>query len=116
MKAHPWFSGFDFKKLDEKKLPAPYVPKIKSATDDSNFDHYDDEGKKNYPQVRYLLLLQNRYLQNAFVAAWPHPHWRGKTLRKTLILAVSHISLPFLTNASSPPLAAPTGEFRTRRF
>lgn len=51
VKNHPWFNGFSFKHLESKQLPAPYVPKIKSATDDSNFDHYDDEGKKNFPQV-----------------------------------------------------------------
>jgi len=53
VKAHPWFTGFDFKKLENKQLPAPYVPKIKSQTDDSNFDHYEDEGKKNYPQENF---------------------------------------------------------------
>jgi len=50
VKNHPWFSNFDFKKLEAKQLPAPYVPKIKSDSDDSNFDHYDDEGKRNYPR------------------------------------------------------------------
>jgi len=53
VKAHPWFAGLEWKKLEDKQLPAPYVPKIKSATDDSNFDHYDDEGKKNYPQENF---------------------------------------------------------------
>ena len=40
----------DFRALESKQLPAPYVPKIKSSTDDSNFDTYTDEGKINYPQ------------------------------------------------------------------
>lgn len=31
-------------------MPAPYVPVIKSATDDSNFDQYTDEGKEMYPE------------------------------------------------------------------
>ena len=54
VKAHQWFNGFDWKALESKKMPSvPYVPKVKSATDDSNFDHYDDEGKKNYPQENF---------------------------------------------------------------
>ena len=50
VRKHSWFSGLDFKALEAKQLPAPYVPKIKSNTDDSNFDTYTDEGKLNYPQ------------------------------------------------------------------
>ena len=26
---HPWFQGLDFRALEAKSLPAPYVPKIK---------------------------------------------------------------------------------------
>jgi len=49
---HPWMKDLcaDFKSLESKSEPAPYVPKIKSDTDDSNFDQYTDEGKANYPQ------------------------------------------------------------------
>jgi len=50
VRTHPWFTGLDFKALEAKQHPAPYVPKIKSSTDDSNFDTYTDEGKLNYPQ------------------------------------------------------------------
>ena len=50
VRGHHWFTGLDFKALEAKQHPAPYVPKIKSATDDSNFDTYTDEGKANYPQ------------------------------------------------------------------
>jgi len=50
VRTHPWFTGLDFKALEAKQHPAPYVPKIKSSTDDSNFDTYVDEGKMNYPQ------------------------------------------------------------------
>merc|ERR1711871_1200924 len=50
VRGHPWFQGIDFRALEAKSLPAPYVPKIKSMTDDSNFDTYTDEGKANYPQ------------------------------------------------------------------
>ena len=37
VKMHPWFQGLDFADLEAKKLSAPFVPKIKSKTDDSNF-------------------------------------------------------------------------------
>jgi len=50
VRMHGWFAGLDFKCLEAKQHPAPYVPKIKSPTDDSNFDRYEDEGKLNYPQ------------------------------------------------------------------
>jgi len=54
VKQHPWFKDFDWASLEARKMPSvPYVPKVKSATDDSNFDHYDDEGKKNYPQENF---------------------------------------------------------------
>ncbi|KOO25648.1 camp-dependent protein kinase catalytic [Chrysochromulina tobinii] len=47
---HGWFDGLDFKSLEAKQLAAPYVPKIKHALDDSNFDTYVDEGVLDYPQ------------------------------------------------------------------
>ena len=50
VRQHTWFSALDFKCLEKKQHPAPYVPKIKSKTDDSNFDTYTDDGKTNYPQ------------------------------------------------------------------
>ena len=36
--SHPWFKSLDIEKLLKKQLPAPYVPKVKSSTDLSNFD------------------------------------------------------------------------------
>ena len=47
---HGWFDGLDFKCLEAKQLAAPYVPKIKHALDDSNFDTYVDDGIMDYPQ------------------------------------------------------------------
>jgi serine/threonine protein kinase len=49
VRSHSWFSLFDFKSLEAKVYTAPWVPQIKSATDDSNFDTYTDEGRNNYP-------------------------------------------------------------------
>jgi serine/threonine protein kinase len=54
VRTHAWFHGLDFDQLKDKKMTAPFVPKIKSQTDDSNFDQYDtDEGKANYPQENF---------------------------------------------------------------
>lgn len=43
IKEHPWFAGFDWQALIDKKLPAPIIPKIKSTEDLSNFDDYPDD-------------------------------------------------------------------------
>ena len=48
-----WFDGLDWKAQYDKTLPAPHVPSIKSATDDSNFDEYEDEGIQNYPDSNF---------------------------------------------------------------
>lgn len=38
----PFFSTIDWNALSNKKVPAPFVPPVKSALDSSNFDHYDE--------------------------------------------------------------------------
>jgi len=43
IKEHPWFDGFDWKALFDKKLVAPIIPQIKSPEDISNFDDYPDD-------------------------------------------------------------------------
>jgi len=53
VRQHDWFKMIDFKALEAKELPAPYVPKIKSQADTSNFDQYTDEGKINYPEENF---------------------------------------------------------------
>lgn len=35
---HPWFEDLNIKHLLEKKLKAPYIPKVTSDTDLKNFD------------------------------------------------------------------------------
>ncbi|XP_031552697.1 cGMP-dependent protein kinase 1-like isoform X1 [Actinia tenebrosa] len=42
---HKWFDGFNWEGLRQRKLQPPIIPKIKSATDASNFDDYppDDD-------------------------------------------------------------------------
>eukprot|EP00041_Stephanoeca_diplocostata_P016716 m.330213 g.330213 ORF g.330213 m.330213 type:complete len:469 (-) comp20457_c2_seq1:2840-4246(-) len=37
---HAFFASIDLDKLEKKELPAPFVPKIASETDTSNFDTY----------------------------------------------------------------------------
>jgi len=48
-----WFGGLDWKGMEEKKLKAPHVPAIKSATDDSNFDEFEDEAILQYSQNNF---------------------------------------------------------------
>lgn len=36
--SHPWFSKLNFKQLQEKKLKAPFVPKLGSKIDTGNFN------------------------------------------------------------------------------
>lgn len=43
IKAQPWFSDFDFDRLEARKMTAPLVLSVKSNTDMSNFDEYSDE-------------------------------------------------------------------------
>ena len=43
IKNHKWFSGYDFDAYMKKAMHAPWLPKISSATDTSNFDSYGVE-------------------------------------------------------------------------
>lgn len=43
IRTHPWFRKFDWKSLRSAKMVAPYVPKLKSQEDLSNFDNYPEE-------------------------------------------------------------------------
>mmetsp|Transcript_41067 Transcript_41067/g.30208 ORF Transcript_41067/g.30208 Transcript_41067/m.30208 type:complete len:82 (+) Transcript_41067:1412-1657(+) len=36
--SHPWFKAINIEHLLAKKIPAPYMPKLKSLDDISNFD------------------------------------------------------------------------------
>ena len=50
VKTHKWLAQIDWKKAEARKLEAPWKPKIKSATDASNFDEFDDDAKENFPR------------------------------------------------------------------
>ena len=43
----------ELKKLEAKALTAPHVPAIKSNTDDSNFDEFEDEAIMQYTQNNF---------------------------------------------------------------
>jgi len=51
---HYWFNVIDVDKLLRKKIPAPWVPKIKDALDSSHFDsykHVENEPPSNKPLI-----------------------------------------------------------------
>lgn len=41
VKAHPFFKSIDWDALYHRKMKGPIIPKVKSATDSSNFNDYD---------------------------------------------------------------------------
>jgi len=46
IKNHKWFASVDWMAVCHKRLEAPFIPKIRSAGDTSNFDEYDEEQLK----------------------------------------------------------------------
>lgn len=42
MKNHIWFRGVDWLQVQNKEIPAPWVPELASATDFQYFDDYQD--------------------------------------------------------------------------
>jgi len=49
VRRNKWFEGFDFESLKARRLNAPIVPCIRSATDTSNFDNYPDDTQEPPP-------------------------------------------------------------------
>ena len=45
---HPWFKTLDFAKLNERKLKAPFKPKISNPLDTRNFDDFSRVEKEKY--------------------------------------------------------------------
>jgi cGMP-dependent protein kinase len=45
---HAFFKDIKWNKLTAREIQAPYVPDIKSDTDTSNFEEYDDEGAEDW--------------------------------------------------------------------
>ncbi|KAH9456238.1 hypothetical protein Pst134EB_012440 [Puccinia striiformis f. sp. tritici] len=48
---HAWFAEVDWERLYRKQIPAPYVPRVSSEWDSSNFDHYDEASLDEYGKV-----------------------------------------------------------------
>ncbi|WAQ83754.1 hypothetical protein PtA15_4A202 [Puccinia triticina] len=48
---HAWFAEVDWERLYRKQIPAPYVPRVSSEWDASNFDHYDEASLEEYGKV-----------------------------------------------------------------
>merc|ERR1712226_1216333 len=49
IKAHPWFRLIDWNAIENKVIRAPYIPKVKSESDTSNFDKYPESDGKSAP-------------------------------------------------------------------
>ena len=41
IKRHPWFADIDWVRMENQVLPAPYIPKLETELDMSNFDDFD---------------------------------------------------------------------------
>ena len=62
VKTHKWLAQVDWKKAEARKLEAPWKPKIKSATDASNFDEF--------PPNTGLGKKYNKYLDSKYDETW----------------------------------------------
>ena len=54
-----FFKPLNFSELEKKTIPAPHIPDIKSPTDTSNFEEYEDEdgaewARFNDPSAKYF--------------------------------------------------------------
>ena len=72
IKMHPYFAEIDFVKLHEKKIPAPYVPKISDAKDTSNFDEEFTNENPVLTPVQYILpsIDQKEFEGFTYTAHW----------------------------------------------
>ena len=52
VKAHAWFASVEWKRLEAKETPPPFVPKVDDKFDVTNFDVYEtDEGLEDFPDA-----------------------------------------------------------------
>ena len=52
---HAWFAKFDFEKLREQEVKAPYVPKVENPLDTSHFEnwsHLEDISRMTFPKLK----------------------------------------------------------------
>lgn len=52
-KNHKWFREIDWDSLLNSRVPAPFVPKVKSPGDTTNFDSFDEEKIRESPECLY---------------------------------------------------------------
>lgn len=61
IKAHKFFSGMDWVKLEHKQLTVPFVPKVSDPLDCSNFDDYSKlEEKAKKEKVQKLTAAEQK--------------------------------------------------------
>ena len=53
IKAHPWFAKVVWDDVFHCRVPAPFVPRVRSAKDTSNFDSYPDSDEET-PSAKRL--------------------------------------------------------------
>jgi serine/threonine protein kinase len=58
IRKHPWFSTFQWAQLSEEKLPAPFAPNVKGATDIQNFKQVKDSSA---PLVKATLNAEHEF-------------------------------------------------------
>lgn len=51
LKSHRWFNNFDWNAMANLSLPAPYLPKVKNASDISNFKVHESDMPPQLPYV-----------------------------------------------------------------
>ena len=64
VKQHPFFQNIEFDGL--RKQPAPYIPKIRYATDTSNFDPVDEKDDEEGEIKRDGTLRNGQHPEHAF--------------------------------------------------
>ena len=69
IKEHPFFKGVDFEALLQKKIKAPYKPKLKDITDVRNFSKFftcQDISMSDIPESKMKLIQENQDLFEDF--------------------------------------------------
>ncbi|KAI8588262.1 kinase-like domain-containing protein [Geranomyces variabilis] len=72
IKRHPYFIGVDWKAFMDKRVPPPWVPTIKHATDVSNFDPEFTREKAVLTPINSVLSTadQNEFRDFTYVSEW----------------------------------------------
>ena len=63
IKRHPFFASIDFKAVEEKKLPAPFIPELENDTDVQYFDEEftnEEVGMSYIPKKNMEVIRKNQ--------------------------------------------------------